>query len=349
MNRLTFKDVRSSRIPQVVGTCASDTVTLASYVNEAQERLTFPGQETGWFGTWAKMVFNVNPSNPFITAPREVARLIDIDVCRKPIRINNEFWEFLEFGVGLQRSDCNCSGFNPGNVCNQMQAYDRGMFHTTTDLTFGNKLRLYMLNTADLAKRVFFSGVDVNGNIIYTMDNGFQVNGFYVALGSPFVDSPMTLSALTGIQKDTTLGPVTVYQVDGVGTQSLLATLAPDDQSPMYRRYFIQNLPSQCCDCDSPSGVAQVTAMAKLDLIPVRNDNDFLLIQNMAALKHECQAVRLEEMDEDGAKKQSLYHHGMAIKLLNQQLNHYMGKQRPALQFKPFGYDTLAKAGVGQM
>ena len=348
MQRFTFKNVRTSRIPKVLGECASNTPELASYVNEAQQRLVEAGGETGWYGTWAKMVFNVNPCAPYITAPREVARLIDMDVCRKPIRIQNEFWEFLEFGQGLQRSFPSQCGVT-GDCCSAMQAFDRGMFPTLTDLTAGSSLRFYMLNVDDVGKRVFVSAIDSNGNPIYTLDNGIQVNGFYVTLAAPFVDSPMALNSILGIQKDTTLGAVTVYGVDGSGNQTLLATLAPDDHSPLYRRYWIQNVPSQCCDCDSPAGTVQITAMAKLELIPARNDNDFLLIQEMSALKHECMAVRLEEMDDTASKQESAYHHSQAIKLLNQQLWHYLGKQRPAIQFKPFGNATLEKAGVGMM
>ena len=78
--RANFADVRRSRIPQVLGVDSVDRPTLASYVNEAQTRLLQAAGEAGWWGTWARMAFTVSQDDPFITVPREVARLIDVVV-----------------------------------------------------------------------------------------------------------------------------------------------------------------------------------------------------------------------------------------------------------------------------
>jgi len=346
MKRLTFRDIRASRIPAVLGTCPSDTPGLCSYVNEAQERLIKQGGDTGWYGSWAKMVFNTTRANPYITAPIDVARLINVTVCDKAVRIQNEFFEFLEFGSGLQKPPASC---NPG-CCGNVTVYDRGMFPTMADLTAGNTLRVYLSNAADEDKRIFFNAIDANNLQIYTLDNGIQVNGFFIMLASPFVDSPMALNAINGIQKDTTLGPVSIYQVNATtGAETLLATLGPNEANPAYRRYFLQGLPCQCQTCDAPAGVVQVTAMAKLDYVPVRSDTDYLTILNIPALKEECQAVRLEEMDSGDAKQQAMFHHKRAIQLLNQELIHFEGKEMPAMQFKPFGNATLERAGIGMI
>lgn len=347
--RTSFYQARTSRIPQVAGLCEADAPSIASIVNEATQRLVQAGGESGWYGSWAKTVFNVVPcENPYITAGREVARLINIDVCRCPVRIQNEFYEFLEFGAGLQRQDPHCSSRQCG--CEPIQMYDRGMFPTMRDITPGFKIRVYLTNGADTTKRIFFNAVDNNGNQIYTFDRGVSVDGFFLTMdnAAPFIESPMRLNSIAGVLKDVTVGPLKVYEVNPVtDEQTLIATYAPSEINPSYRRYFLHNLPSRCNDCDAPNDQVQVTALAKLEYIPVAVDTDFLLIGNIPALKEECQSIRYGEMDVANAKQMEEFHHRRAIRLLNQELIHYMGKERPAVGFHPFGGSSLESAGVG--
>ena len=89
--------------------------------------------------------------------------------------------------------------------------------------------------------------------------------------------------------------------------------------------------------------------MAKLALIPVAVDPDYLLIQNLAALKEECQAVRFGEMDEPSAVAQAAIRHKKAINLLNGELVHHLGKERPAINFSPFGTARLSHQRIGAL
>lgn len=352
--RTTLHDVRLSRIPQVLGHCAADIPSLASYINEAQLRLIEAGGESGWWGSFASIAFNVNPSDPFIVTPREVARLEEMAVCRTPVRIQNQLYEYLEFGCGLQRPRPNCTGqINEQCGCqDSVQAYDRGTVPTIRAITPGNKLRIYMTNSADTGKRIFFQSKDGNDKPIYTMDRGVQQNGFFITLDNmvPFIESPMNLNDIQNVAKDVTVGAVQVYGVNpSTDEQTLLSTYAPDETTPSYRRYFLNNVPGQCCDCDSPTGVVQITAIAKLEFTPVAADTDFLLIGNIPALKEECQSIRYSEMDVSNTKKMSELHHRNAIRLLNHELQHYLGRSRPAFQFAPFGNARLENSGVGVM
>src|SRR5881394_744954 len=107
MNRPNFKDFRTrvaayaNSVGSPLGICVGDIPALSGLVNEATERWLFdPVQpDEGWWGTWFKMIFNVNQTNPYITCPRGVARLILLDVCGKPRKIQNGFYEFLDFGA----------------------------------------------------------------------------------------------------------------------------------------------------------------------------------------------------------------------------------------------------------
>jgi hypothetical protein len=348
--RTSFFQFKQSRAPNSIGLCQADGPGLSSIVNEAQQRLIEAGGETGWWGSYAKYVFNVSKDDPYITCPREVARLINIDICRFPIRTNNEFQEFLEFGAGLQRPTPSCAT-NSCSCSDGMQAYDRNNFPTMRDLTPGNKLRVFMGSAGDNGKRIFFDAIDANGKQIYTLDNGVRVKGFFLTLDAmfPFVESP-PLNAINGVQKDVTIAPVQVYGVNTATDESvLLPTYEPSEQTASYRRYYLNNLPTHCCECDAPNNTVQVTAMAKLAFIPVQADTDYLIIGNIPALKEMCQSIRYSEMDTPAAQQMAIVKKREAIKLLNQELIHFLGKERPAFNYAPFGYATLERAGIGMI
>ncbi len=342
-----LRDARLSRIPEAIGLCAADNNKLPAMINEAQERLVYAGGDTGWWGSWAKMVFNVNSlTNPYITLPRTVARIINMDYCRFPVRIQNEFYEFLEAGIGLQ------SGTNPtcNWPCASPETYDRGLFPTFTDFTPGKIIRLYLTDALDVGRRVLVQGTDANDQIVYSLDGVVQVQGLFLNLTSPFVDMPFTLNTLTGLQKDVTIGPVQIWEVDATtGEQTLISTMDPTEEVSGYRRYFLHGLPRNCCETNTGTTTVQVTAMAKLAFIPVVADTDYLLIQNLQALKEECQAVRFGEMDDSASAQQAQIRHMKAIRLLNGELVHHLGKEQPAVNFAPFGNAHLRRQMIGSL
>ena len=346
-NRKTFFQFRKSRAPMVLGACANDMPKLASFVNEATERLLKAASETGWYGTWQKTVFNVLPATPYITLPRSIARIINLDVCKQPVVVHNEFYEFLEAGIGLQPTNsCNCA-----TPCNTLSTYDRGWFPTFRDLdATGNPkvLRVYATSIRDVGNlRVLLQGLDQNGNVIRSLDNGFDIQGEYVILATPFADTVNQFSQITGVQKDITSNDVLLYQVDTVtGTQVLLSRYEAGEENPNYRRYFINGMPPNCCDGLT---TAQVTAMAKLDFVPVTVDQDWLLIGNIPALKLECEAVRYEEMDSAEAQTMAARKHKQAIKLLNDEITHYEGRVAPICNFAPFGTADLNRVSINMI
>ena len=197
-------------------------------VNQAQQRLIFAGGETGFFGGWQKVVFQVNRCNPYITLPRELARVINMDVCRFPIRIQNEFFEMLEAGVGLQ-DFCTVRDW-----CGALEGYERGVFPTMVDVATSNQfLRVYLTDTRDLGKRVLIGPAsDQNGNNIYSQDGLNSVNGFYLPLAPPFTTSAFIVTSIGGVQKDATFGDVLLYQVDRRPGAGLVVTLRPGRDNP---------------------------------------------------------------------------------------------------------------------
>jgi hypothetical protein len=205
------------------------------------------------------------------------------------------------------------------------------------------------------SKTTLIQGIDSNGNVLYNTPTGLpQQLGSRLILQSPFSMLPVTLNTITGIQKDITNGPVQYFQIDPTtGAQVLLLTMEPTEQTANYRRYFFNALPTSCCGTATsiPQPVL-VTALCKLEPIPLISDTDYFLLQGDAALEAitlEAQAIRYSKIDEESAKQMGLQHHKDAVKILNGILAHYMGKDQPAVLYKPFGSATLRRRRVGMI
>lgn len=347
MQRLRLYDLRRGRLPSVVGYCQSDMASLANIVNAAQRRLLMCREagEEGWWGTWAEIAFQVSRSTPYITLPREVARLEFVDVCEQPVALSNQFWEYLQFGNGHLPKTRPCT---PAGA--QLQVLSRNNAVLQRELTGTPRiLRFYLGNSADVGQRILVSGDDSNGRTVYTQDYTTRVKGQFIPLDVPFADAPQQWSRITAVQKDVTSGVVEMWEVNpDTGEETLLLTMDPTETTAWYRRYYFDQLPCNCCGT-CPEADIRVTAIAKLDLIPVRSDTDYLLIQNEEAIIEECQSVRLSEIDQANSKAMAAERHIQAIRLLNGELNHYIGKESVAVNFAPFGTAHLERARVGRL
>jgi hypothetical protein len=344
-------DVMANPGVNSLGLCNGDASNLCNYINSATERLLYAKEtgDTGWIGGWAEMAFTITQDVPYIVAPFDVIRLENIDICFYPVPIQNQFYEYLRFGFGKMPKHC-MSG-----RCSIRQAYDRGIFPTWTDITPPNKkIRIFSTDAADVDKRVLLQGLDNNSQRIYSLDGTKQVQGKFYDLandvdGNPtFVDSD-EMSKITGIQKDITLGQVTFYEYDtDTGDTELILTMEPGETVAGYRRYFVDGLPRNCCENEQEeSDEVQVTAIAKLDYVPVRVATDYLLIPSIEALLNECQSVRYDRQDDPESKKNARYHHQMAVRLLQGQSIHEQGKESAAILFSPFGNARLRNQMIG--
>lgn len=354
MKRLRFYDMRTSRLPDVIGKCRGDILSLAGYVNSAQQRLIYAKEagEEGWWGTWAEIAFNVSRTQPYWTAPRDVARLEAVNICERPYPIQNQFYEYLEFGNGRFPKNFRCQ-------CHPRitEVFTRNSVPTFVDLTNPPQMiRVVFADQADVeaGKRVLLQGTDQNDIPIRTIDGANNVLGVFVVADSPFVSPVEQFNSITGIQKDVTTGQVRIYQVDPTtGNQILLVTMQPDEETASYRRYFFNDLPATCCR-DSLTNVVlpqtlTLTGLVKLEFLPVVVDTDYCLIQNREAIIEECASVRYSEIDTSEAKKMAQERHIQAIRLLIGELNHYIGKDEIAVEFAPFGAARLEKIKVGTL
>jgi hypothetical protein len=354
--RRTLKNCRFSRIPSLIGTCQDDLPGIAAAVNEAQQRLLAEFGETGPFGCWEKVLFSASPAAPYLTLPAQYARAINLAVCHIPVRLYNEFYSVLPGGPGIP-----CAGSNLADWCGQIQGFDAGMVPTMVDLpvtstTPAFTLRLYPTDPADVAsgKRILIKCLDANGQQVWTQDANNQVNGVYLQVSTPFTDSAFTVSKIQAVNKDETLGSFILKAVDPVtGSETTLSTYGPRETMPTYRRYQITKMPCGCCPTCAPGTPAAttvyITALCKLEFIPVEIDTDYLIVPNIPALTEECQSMRYAEMDKPEAMQKAEYHHHRAIQQLKNEMNHYMGEQVPSITIDRWEGQSLQALNIGSM
>jgi hypothetical protein len=350
MQRPRFIDFRASLGPNLLGLCATDSTTLMGYVNEATERLINDplSPDEGWWGSWVRMAFNVSRGDPNIYTPQGIARIILLDVCKHPVRINNSFYEFLEFGKGYQPSGCsNVNGGTSHIGCSPLMAYERETVVTFTPLLGTPQIiRAYASDPTDVGRIALVQGADANGQTIRFLDGLSNATGLgeKISLNSPFVDTLNHFSTITGIQKQKSFGEVQFFQVDpATGVETPLLVMQPGETTALYRKYYVNGLPAACCNGTVPQGTnnLQVLAMCKLDYQPVSCDSDYLGILSVPALIDECMSLRYGGMDTPGAQQLSAAKHKSALSLLFGQLDHYLGKERPAIQRHLFGSNRM--------
>jgi hypothetical protein len=223
--------------------------------------------------------------------------------------------------------------------------YERGVWATKVDLTATNqRLRLYSTDTRDLGAKMLVVGLDQNGNVIYDMDGLRTVTGFYMTLMNPFMDSVFDLSKITAVVKPVTFGDVLLYQVDQTtGVEVLLSRYLASETNPAYRRYYISKL------CASSSSSVTVTAIAKLEYIPAIRDTDPLIISCIPALEEMCQALRGYSQEVTAAHELAEKHEKRAIKLLKQEMDHYLGVENPAVAVDSLQQASFNRIGLSTM
>lgn len=341
-SRLTFSTVLNSTLPQAIGQCAQNRTDIVAFINEAQQRLIADplAPDEGWWGGWVTMLFTLQVTGhiAYVRTPQEIARIIVLDVCDRPRFIRNGFYEYLQFGTGHRPKGCS------NNCCDTMQAFDRPNVPTLVDFPTNapQKIRVYPTDAADVGKRVIVQGPDQNGIPVLGTDvaTGVSNQGETLILQFPFTDSLNTFQDVTGLLKDVTKGFVRIFTVDPTThAQVSLSSMDPNETTASYRQYLFAGLPDHCCN--RPSGSVQVVAQCRLDFQPVAADTDYLIIQNLPALKEECQAIKYSTQDSQQSPALEAKHHAKAISLLNGELDLYEGKVRTAISVPIFGSQRL--------
>ena len=296
MRALTLGDIKNrTRIPASVGVCPTDT-RLVAWLNEAVQRLITSGH---WTGTTGRFI--ICATDGCITLPPQIASIERAAVCGRPATVRDQWYEFLENGMGIQAppsagsgSSC-CSGGTAS--CGSGDILHRGWFPTFADIRgTAKKLVVVCDRDTDVGKRVLVLGYDENVNWIRTEQDSVVADGevLELAQGSGTTSTKFYDGGITGIQfLDERDGQVWLYERDTVAaTSRLIGSYQYWETNPSYARYLFTGVfPPSGSGCPT----VQVEVLAKLEYMPVRVDTDYLLLTNVPALKSMVMAVKQYE------------------------------------------------------
>lgn len=336
--RTTLLNAKQSDIPATMGLAGCDP-RFVQLANAAQQELADAGK---WWGTYGTIRTCVTAG--CITWPRFVKTILGMNVCGYGIPIRNAWYEFQLYRKAPSTAECNCDG---------TELLDRGTVCQHQDFAGLSKIRIYPANSTDVGKRVLLQGKDANGDTIRTLDGSVWVDGEYVTLASPFIESTKQFAApsLTGVQKPLTNGLLTVTAVNvATGAQTEIAVWEPSETAPAYRRTYLNNLPRLCQNYNSSRGCTDngngcvapdeactnivVESIVRMEFVPVVVDTDWLFISNLRALKHGMRSIQMRDREE---YQKAEIEWQQALRLLRNELEAYSPITQTVINVQPFG------------
>ena len=313
MTRTTVAMAKQSRIPEALNVSPLDPRYL-QYLNESTQRLLHRGKFWGTYGR-----FRIPASSQIISLPPQIDTIEAVAVSHVPLPLRDAAVEFIEAGWGTRDDTLPLGSGIP-------EVLYRGTHPTLVDIATPGLVTIKCDQSSDVNKAVLLLGEDENGNIIRTDQGGIadgEVLGLAQGAGTT---STKQYSKITGIQAPLALdGQWWLYLGDTSGT--LLGNYQWFDVCPSWKRYLIPFINSTA---------TTVEIMGKRAFFPVKNDADFLIIGNLAALKLACLACQAEEQ-RSWAEAQLLWNGGTdangvkrigALQELDLELQHHLGDGR---------------------
>lgn len=312
MNRLNFLAVKPV-IARVLGVCLTDP-RIAQYTNEAEERLMPKGK---WVGTFVRLRLCLSES--CVTLPRQVETVEAWALCNTPFPLRDKMYEFVANGPGQRRSDL-------GAASNMI---DRGTACVFREMSTQTSFVNVQASVAESASaRILLRGYDENKSWVRTQDppaSGIWIDGEYVAINTTGTRSVNKFTSLTEVVKPVTNGPVNLMEWPAALGSNLqtIASYESDETLPIYRRYLIPGLgQTGACDGHSCCDDKTVTLLVKLRHIPVVNDNDFLVLQSVSAIKLMVMAILKEERN---VWQEAAMYEAKAVQELENELSSFEG------------------------
>lgn len=313
--RNTFGDIK--QYLKGISGLECNSTTLARYVNQAQMLLAPKGK---WVDLVQRFRFCIDSSG-CITWVRQIITIEAWWLCNIPGKIRNRWYESQENGPGLLgRSDALSS-------IPMIQRDSAAVFDQPNGVD--KKIITYSDVTEASDAYIIFQGYDENWVWIRTEPLGEGtgwIDGEKISLATSPMISTKIFRYISAVIKSETNGIQRVYSYKiGSGAQSPLAIYEPDETRPWYSRSQVPGL--ECIgtetNCDgSVCEQRKVDVIAKLKLIPVKNDNDWMLISNVAAIKAGVQCILARERNQID---QAAAYEGEAVRALSEELREVQG------------------------
>lgn len=295
---------------------------VVSVINEAQRRLIVKGE---WKNTVRQMI--IATQNNTLTCPREVEKILMVDINGTPARIMPSAYQFLECGPG-ELDTC-------ANQWCELLGVVPGLYPTYFDPPSDTPRKIMALSTSadDIGKKVVIQGYTTLNNEVRVgaapgeeLAIGYWCNGVEGQLDKaawPDLTENEYLQ-VTAVQKEVTKGYIALYvynESDTLAEQRMwfLSKLHPNETNPGYQRYRIMNmrLPKEALD-STGNYLIKLTCLVKMAYVPAVHANDVLVINNLDAIKNMVKAIGFENSNDP--KNRDSYE-ATALRLLEEQLS----------------------------
>ncbi len=324
----TFAESKaSSALNDIAGKCPG-SYAFRDLLNEATSRLMNRGD---WEGTICPIYVCVYGG--CVVFPRYVGQVRTINVCNRTATVKNNWSDFNLFGNDWRNT---WGSWRGDRLFDWRRGASSGgmMIGSTQTPVFqdvqgeGRLIRAYPRVNADLGKTLTVFGVDNNGQTLMRQDEiGNWVEGKVITFTKPFGSTDVYVRRIDRVLKDKTQGPIDVYAYNA--TTDLLEDIAhyePSETNPSYSRYQLH------AGCSN--SLKSVVALVKLRFVPVFDDTDLVLIENLNALADFMQSLRYKKA---GDTKSANEYEASAIRELNLQLWNRDGESAVTVQNAPFG------------
>jgi len=284
-------------------------------VNLVSERLLHKGKYWGTYGC-----YTVALSSNFLTLPPEIDTIEKVAQSNVPLRVRGLWYEFNGNGAGTLTPPAG----QPLQYYSGGECIYRGNYPVIADITTPGILTVKCDVAADVGAKVLILGLDTNKNWIRTQVGGVWQDGELVALAQGAGTNTVNqFSQVTGVQPPAGMSGQWWLYIGGV-TGTLLGQYQYWDASPSWKRYLLPFLPGQ-----TPS----VELIGKKAFHPVANPTDYLVVDNIGALRLGGLALIAEEQHQwveanllwNGGKNKDGSMVLGAVQLLEEQLQHHTG------------------------
>lgn len=331
---LTFSEIKNSDVPDDAGVCGTSS-QFKDYVNRAVRMLMNRGS---FYGTVQKIqVCTTNTCQ--IVWPRSVGSVLATNVNGSHSTVKDNWYGFLP----LSRGDFGSGGFgfSNGTCFGNLVTSDQGQSPVFNPVTCGTSvyIRVYTGVRDDVGKTTTIYGVDNNGQTVRTQVNGVWQEGEMVTLALPYVQTTTLFRTVTRISKVVTQGVTRYYQFNPIGNYTYdLAIYDPTETNPSYRTSRIEGVSNGCCS-------KSIVALVKLEFIPVVNDTDLVMIDNMDALSDMIKSIREKKA---GNPEKAFKFETSAVRELNLQLRNKFPNDQIVASVD-YGQRSMQRSRIGNL
>jgi hypothetical protein len=213
------------------------------------------------------------------------------------VDIKNNWWAVAGFSSG---NNWWSQGSSPAVIRDDGTA---PCYNEITDNT-GKYIRFHVVKRNDIGKTIRLYGTQFGGQPLQEKDaNGDWIPGLTITAAAPYAQTTVLVTKITDVQIPVPLqGMSYLYQVNADTTLLDLAAYQPGESNPSYRVSKIEGMCSLPSREDSYGRkLRKAECLVKLEFIPALVDEDWVMIDNKAALAFGIQGLRLEQNNDDVA------------------------------------------------